>query len=241
MTVDQGVRSSLLLGIVRHSPFIQDLYGVPMTDRTSTWTTRMRWLVVVGYVLCWVIGLVVGGPPLTPDADSAEVTDEFRDSPTHLIFAIFVHGIAAVLLVALGRSLASTSTSGGVITFAAVAAILSLVQLAGEIFLTIGPEIRLASVVWQFICRADGVKMLVLAGLIVLVHGGHFRGRLTLTIVSAAASISLLLSGIGYLNLNAFLMEVTTASLPLLLIWALMATAERVSEMPSAKVAGIGR
>jgi hypothetical protein len=73
------------------------------------------------------------------------------------------------------------------------------------------------------------------------VHGGHFRGRLTLTIVSAAASISLLLSGIGYLNLNAFLMEVTTASLPLLLIWALMATAERVSETPSAKVAGIGR
>jgi hypothetical protein len=210
-----------------------------MAAHTSTWSKRTRWAIVVGYALCWVLGLILGGPTLTPDADAAEVNAAFRGSMTYLAFAILVHGIAAVLLVALGRSLTSTFTLRGVMTLAATAAALSLVQLAGEILLIVGPETSSASSIWQLTFRVDGVKMLVLAGLIVLAHGRHFRGRLVLTIISAAASTSLLLSGIGYLSLNSLLMQVATASLPLLLIWALVATAVRVSETHTVKAASI--
>ncbi|MFC4430746.1 hypothetical protein [Citricoccus alkalitolerans] len=87
----------------------------------------------------------------------------------------------------------------------------------------------IAAVVWEFIPRIDGVKMLVLAGLIAVVQRGNLPRRVALTALSAGACLALLLSGIGYLALNPLLMESAAASLPLLLIWALVATAGPVA------------
>lgn len=201
-----------------------------MTDRARQWTTRGRWSIAVCFVLCWVIGLIIGGPTLAPSADAAEVTEEFGGSPTHLMFAVLVHGVAALLLVALGRSVALTRMYRVTVALAVAAGGLSLVQLAGEVLLVVAPEAVSGDIVWQSITRADGIKMIVLSGFIILAHGGRSRRYVALTIVSAAACLALTVSGIGYLTLNAFMMESATASLPLLLVWALVATAARASD-----------
>jgi hypothetical protein len=199
-----------------------------MTLIEPPWTKRTRWTIAIGYVLCWVVGLGIGGPSLTPHASAAEVTAAFAGSLTLLAFGVLVHGVAAILLALLGRSLASGRAKGAVFPLACAAAGLSIVQFVGEVSLVTLPSVPDAASVWEVITRVDGVKMLVLAALIAVVHGGRDRERVTLTIISAAAVLALLLSGIGYLVLLPELMSAATASLPLLLIWALAATAARV-------------
>lgn len=69
-----------------------------------------------------------------------------------------------------------------------------------------------------------------LPSLLTAFHGGRSGRRVALTIISAAAFLALLVSGIGYLTLMPALMSAANVSLPLLLIWALAAMAARVSE-----------
>lgn len=187
-----------------------------------------RWAIAIGYVLCWVLGLLLGGPSLPPDATAAEVAAEFTTSPmTVLAFAILVHGIAAVLLAALGWSLTPRPGTRRILAWAGVAAALSLVQLAGETALVDRPAGLHAATIWEAITRIDGLKMLVLAVLVAVVHGGSASRRPVFTLASALTAIALLISGIGYLALLPTLMTAANASLPLLLLWALAATAAR--------------
>jgi hypothetical protein len=204
-----------------------------MTIATRTWTPRTRWFIAVGYVVCWIAGLVVGGPTLPPAASAAAIAQEFDGSTSIVIFAVLVHGVAAVLIVALGLSLASRRTVRGVVPLAGLAAGLSLVQLAGEITLVTGPSGAAAVTIWEVITRVDGIKMIVLAALVVVVYAGRSRTHLALTIVSALTALALVASGIGYLALVPSLMEAAAASLPLLLVWALVATAFTASASAS--------
>lgn len=178
----------------------------------------------VGYVLCWIVGISTGGPDLPPGADADVVGSEFSGSLAILVFAVLVHGVAAVLLVALGRTLVSEPERRAPLVLASIAAALSLVQLIGEIVLVTGSDALPADVIWEVVSRVDGAKMLVLAALVVNVHGGVFRGRIAVTLVSAVTALALLTSGVGYLASIPGLMAAATASLPLLLVWVLTAT-----------------
>lgn len=206
-----------------------------MTETAQPRATGTRWAIAIGYVLCWVLGLLIGGPSLPPEATAAEVTAEFTRSPAAVFtFAVLVHGVAAILLAGLGWSLAPRWMSRHMIAWACAAAALSLVQLAGEtalVFRPVGPH---AATLWEIIGRLDGLKMLVLAGLITVVHGGRSSRRTVLTVVSAVTVPALLISGIGYVVLLPALMSAATVSLPLLLLWALTATAA-LGQRPVAK------
>jgi hypothetical protein len=204
-----------------------------MTVTTRTWTPRTRWSIAIGYVVCWIAGLVVGGPTLPPAASAAAIAQEFGGSTSIVLFAVLVHGVAAVLLLALGLSLASRRTVRGVVPLAGLAAGLSLVQLAGEITLVTAPSSAAAVTIWEVITRVDGIKMIVLAALVVVAHTGLSGTHLALTIVSALTALALVASGIGYLALVPALMEAATASLPLLLVWTLVATAFTASASAS--------
>lgn len=199
--------------------------AVPVSPRPHP--PRSGWVVAIAYVLCWIVGLLIGGPALEPAATAAEVEQAFAGSGSVLVFAALVHGVAAGLLVALGRSLAAAPLRTAAVTASWIAAVLSIGQLVGEVALIGAPGAVDASLVWQLVTRVDGIKMLALAALIIAVHRGRIRDRVTLTVVSAAAVIALLVSGSGYIGLEATLMQAATASLPLLLIWALVATAAR--------------
>jgi hypothetical protein len=179
-------------------------------------------MVAGGYVLCWVVGLLIGGPDLEPDPDVAAITEEFAGSLGLVVFAVLVHGIAAVLLIVLGRFLALGRASDITWVLAVVAASLSFVQLGGEVVLVAVPTALPADSVWEVISRVDGAKMLVLACLIASVHGG--RGRVVLTVVSVVAVLALSVSGVGYLFLIPELMAAAVVSLPLLLLWVMVAT-----------------
>lgn len=176
-----------------------------------------------------MIGLSVGGPTIEPDATSEQVSEAFAGSSTTLTFAVLVHAIGAGLLVALGWSLASGRLGRMLKALAVAAAVLSLAQFVGEAALVLAPDLADASSVWQAVSRVDGIKMLVLAALIVAFHGGRVREHILLSALSTAAVIALLVSGVGYLTLTPTLMDAAVASLPLLLLWVIAATASRTA------------
>lgn len=194
--------------------------------RRWTWA---QWVAAISFLACWVIGLSVGGPTIEPDATSEQVSEAFAGSSTTLTFAVLVHAIGAGLLVALGWSLASGRLGRMLKALAVAAAVLSLAQFVGEAALVLAPDLADASSVWQAVSRVDGIKMLVLAALIVAFHGGRVREHILLSALSTAAVIALLVSGVGYLTLTPTLMDAAVASLPLLLLWVIAATASRTA------------
>lgn len=195
--------------------------------RTPLSSGRLRWLVAGGYVLSWAIGLLVGGPSLLPDASSTEVELAFSGSTAVLVFAVLVHGVAAVFFAALGWTLPGRGAHPLARALACLAAALSLLQLVGEVLMVVVPDSVDAGAAWVSITRVDGVKMLVLAGLIGAVLRGHGTGRRVLSVVSVVTMIALVVSGAGYVLLDPVVMEAASVSLPLLLIWVLVATAAR--------------
>lgn len=213
----------------RPRAFMPRRYRAGVTDASHDPAPRTRWSLAVGYVLCWVVGLVIGGPSLSTGASTDQVERAFDGSGSILVFALLVHGVAAVLLAGLGWSLASGPLRRAGLVLAIVAAVLSLVQLAGEVTLVVAPAALDAATAWDAVSRADGVKMLVLAGLIGVVLSG-MRRRVALTVVSGLAIAALVASGVGYLFRVPVLAEATVASLPLLLLWVVVATVARERE-----------
>ncbi|ACZ21848.1 hypothetical protein Sked_19230 [Sanguibacter keddieii DSM 10542] len=214
-----------------------------MTTATRFQTARARWAVAVGYVTCWVAGLLVGGPQLGPDATAAEIGLAFSDETRVLVFAVLVHGAAAAFLVLLGLSLSSGRTRRPVVALATIAAVLSLDQLAGEVSLAVDPYRTGSVALWEMVSRVDGVKMLVLAALVGTVCAGAVRRGRALMVVTVVTAVALVLSGIGYLTLSAALMGLAAASLPLLLAWVVVATAatvgsEAIDDGPSVRRGG---
>lgn len=201
-----------------------------MTTETGFQTTRARWAVAIGFVACWVVGLLVGGPDLGPDATPADVAQEFSAGGRVVAFSALVHGAAGVLLLLLGLSLGSGRTRRSVVVLASIAAVLSFDQLAGEVGLALDPDRAGAVALWEMVSRVDGAKMIVLAALVAATWWGSARRGPVLSAVSGLAVIALVASGIGYLTLSAGLMAVAGASLPLLLVWSLTATAVQVDK-----------
>lgn len=202
-----------------------------MTTATRFQTARARWAVAVGYVACWVAGLLVGGPQLGPDATAADIGLAFADGTRVLVFAALVHGAAAAFLVLLGLSLGTGTARRTVVALATIAAVLSLDQAAGEVSLVVDPHRAGPVALWEMVSRVDGVKMLVLAALVGTVCAGAERRGRALTVVTALTVGALALSGIGYLTLSAALMGLAAASLPLLLVWVMTATATTALEI----------
>lgn len=201
-----------------------------MTSAPRFETARARWSVAVGFVACWVVGLLVGGPDIGPHAVPADICRAFSDGTRVLVFSALVHGVAGVLLVLLGIALGSGPTRRSVVVVASLAAVLSIDQLAGEIGLVLDPRRPGSVALWEMVSRVDGAKMLVLAALVAATWWGSPRRGPGLSIVSGLAVMTLVLSGVGYLTLSAGLMAVAAGSLPLLLVWSLTATRASISE-----------
>lgn len=201
-----------------------------MQTNATRRANQARWAVAIAYIACWVVGLSIGGPALEPNATAERILDVFAGSWSMLAFAVLVHAVAAGLLVALGWSLASHASGRVLKVLAVTAGALSLLQFVGEAALVAMPNVADPVAVWQTLARIDAIKMLVLAALIVAFHGGPVRGRIVLFIVSVTAALALLVSGVGYLLLEPALMDAAIASLPLLLLWVIAATASRTTE-----------
>lgn len=99
----------------------------------------MFWSVGAGYVLCWVVGLLIGGPSIEHGSNSGEIQAAFSASPGVLIQVLLVHGLAAAFLVLLGLVLRSGPGARHVPGLAVAAGVLSLVQLSGELALIVVP------------------------------------------------------------------------------------------------------
>jgi len=200
-----------------------------MTSETWFSSARAGWAVATAFVACWAVGLVVGGPDLGPVATPRAVAQAFSDQTRVMAFAALVHGAAGILLVLLGLALGSGRTRRTTVALASIAAVLSIDQLAGEVGLALDPHREGAVALWEMLSRVDGAKMLVLAALVASVWSGAVHRGPSLSVVSLLAVVSLVLSGVGCLTLSAGLMAAAVASLPLLLVWSLTATAASAS------------
>lgn len=192
---------------------------------------RTLWVWCGVYVSAWVSGLLVGAPEVTPNDSSASIAEAYATSPSVLVNAALVHGLAAVALYGMSTLLGSERMRKATRGAGLATLVLSLVQLAGEALLTFGLAsdgavgvIGLDSgQIWAAIQVIDGVKMLALAALVLIVLVGQTRRVLWTTLVSGATVLALLVSAAGYLTLIAPLMAAAYVALPLLLIWAVVA------------------
>jgi hypothetical protein len=141
--------------------------------------------------------------------------------------AVLVHGLAGLLIGGLAvlraRRGAGLNRPRRILTLVAgaLAALLSWVQLAGEVVLIQGaPTADAAGPLWATVAVVDGAKMLALAVLVVVTLP-LLRAQ-PLRILAGLAAASLVVSGVGYLSLLLELMSTAYVSLPLLLVWAVV-------------------
>jgi len=201
-----------------------------MTSESRSLTAGTRWAVATAFVACWVLGLVVAGPDLGTEASPSGVGQAFSGHHRAVASSVLVHGAAGILLVLLGLALGSGLTRRTTVALASIAAVLSIDQLAGEVALALDPHRAGGVALWEMLSRVDGAKMLVLAALVASVWRGAVHRGHTLTVVSCLAVVSLVLSGVGCLTLSAGLTAAAAASLPLVLVWSLTATAASTGE-----------
>ncbi len=192
---------------------------------------RTLWVWCGVYVSAWISGLLVGAPDITPADSSAAVSEAYATSPSVLVNAALVHGLAAVALYGMSTLLGSQRLRRATRGAGLATLVLSLIQLAGEALLTFGLASDGASAllgldsgqVWATIQVVDGIKMLTLAALVLVVLLGQTRRPAWATLVSGATILALLTSAAGFLTLNAPLMIAAYVALPLFLIWAVVA------------------
>ncbi|MGO2750512.1 MAG: hypothetical protein ACTIA6_10720 [Pseudoclavibacter sp.] len=192
---------------------------------------RTLWVWCGVYVSAWVSGLLVGAPEVTPNDTSSTIAEAYATSPSVLVNAALVHGLAAVALYGMSTLLGSERMRRATRGAGLATLVLSLVQLGGEALLTFGLAsdgsvgmIGLDSwQVWASIQFVDGLKMLALAALVLIVLLGQTRRPLWATLVSGATILALVVSAAGFLTLSAPLMLAAYVALPLLLIWAVVA------------------
>lgn len=192
---------------------------------------RTLWVWCGVYVSAWVSGLLVGAPDVTPSDTSAAIAEAYATSPSVLVNAALVHGLAAVALYGMSTLLGSERMRRATRGAGLATLVLSLIQLAGEALLTFGlasdGSAALLSLdsgqVWATVQFVDGLKMLALAALVLVVLLGQARRPIWATLVSGATILALVVSAAGFLALSAPLMLAAYVALPLLLLWAVVA------------------
>lgn len=192
---------------------------------------RTLWVWCGIYVAAWISGLLVGAPDVTPGDTSSAIAEAYASSPSVLVNATLVHGLAAVALYGMSTLLGSDRWSKLTRRVGTLTLVLSLAQFAGEALLTFGLAADGAAAVigldswqvWAAIQVVDGLKMLAIATLVLIVLVGQPRRALWATVLSAATVLALVASAAGYLTLNEPLMAAAYVSLPLLLAWAVVA------------------
>lgn len=177
----------------------------------------------VFFVVAWAVGLSLDG--MTVEViDGVVVTTRYADAG--IAQPLLVHGLAAIALASLGIALGKMLGSRLVPALACLAALLSLAQLACEVVLT---DVLTRPGGWGVaLILLDGAKMLVLAALMVTVLARSRRSRVVkfaLLPVTVIAAVAIALTGVGYLALSESLMRAAYVSLPLLLVWAIVAAA----------------
>ena len=199
-------------------------------DATSR-STRTR-LAAWVYPSAWIAGLSVTAASTDVAASGSAVLKEFSTHQTGAALQwILTQGLAPCSLlfvlaslrrVASGsEKLASVSRISGTL-----GAIISLSQCLAGLWLTTvvvrDQDASSAGLLKDAIDRADGVKMLAFAvmawsGTVLLERRGLAARWLKL--VGFALTVSITVSGLGYLLLNTFLAYAAWVSLPLLLVW----------------------
>ena len=177
----------------------------------------------VFFVVAWAVGLSLDG--MTVEViDGVVVTTRYADAG--IAQPLLVHGLAAIALASLGIALGKMLGSRLVPALACLAALLSLAQLACEVVLT---DVLTRPGGWGVaLILLDGAKMLELAALMVTVLARSRRSRVVkfaLLPVTVIAAVAIALTGVGYLALSESLMRAAYVSLPLLLVWAIVAAA----------------
>ena len=177
----------------------------------------------VFFVVAWAVGLSLDG--MTVEViDGVVVTTRYANAG--ITQPLLVHGLAAIALAALGIALGRMLRSRLVPALACLAALLSLAQLACEVVLT---DVLTRPGGWGVaLILLDGAKMLELAALMVTVLARSRRSRVVkfaLLPVTVIAAVAIALTGVGYLALSESLMRAAYVSLPLLLVWAIVAAA----------------
>ena len=174
-----------------------------MTRNLALAAPAFNWvrIAAVAFTLVWLIGLAVPVPMVDVNASPAG----FSGHETELALrSLFVHGFAAVALLVVGWGLNRR--------LAIAAAALSLAQWVSETaFAAGGPGALIEAT-----NRLDGVKMLVLAALIVV--GARVAPR-WLRVLAPVAAVALVVSAAGYGLLVPSLAAAAFVSLPLLLVW----------------------
>lgn len=192
---------------------------------------RTLWVWCGVYVSAWVSGLLVGAPDVTPSDTSAAIAEAYATSPSVLVNAALVHGLAAVALYGMSTLLGSERMRRATRGAGLATLVLSLIQLAGEALLTFGLASDGSAAllgldsgqVWATVQFVDGLKMLALAALVLVVLLGQARRPIWATLVSGATILALVVSAAGFLALSAPLMLAAYVALPLLLLWAVVA------------------
>lgn len=192
---------------------------------------RTLWVWCGVYVSAWVSGLLVGAPDVTPSDTSAAIAEAYATSPSVLVNAALVHGLAAVALYGMSTLLGSERMRRATRGAGLATLVLSLIQLAGEALLTFGLASDGSAAllgldsgqVWATVQFVDGLKMLALAALVLIVLLGQARRPIWATLVSGATILALVVSAAGFLALSAPLMLAAYVALPLLLLWAVVA------------------
>jgi len=192
----------------------------------------MPLLGAIGFVLAWVLGLLLhtSGPAI--DASGAEIATHYASHRTSaLVQAVLVHGVAAVCLVLVVLGVEYATSRGrsrpSDITFlvaGCLAAAISGVQLGFDIALSSSisaTDAGAARLLFDTINRLDGAKLIALA---VLAGAGFELGRRRvlpqwLQLTALPLTVALLVAAAGLLTRSVALADVAALALVLLLIW----------------------
>ncbi|HVM09304.1 MAG TPA: hypothetical protein VM345_12625 [Acidimicrobiales bacterium] len=178
----------------------------------------------ITYVAAWVVGLTAFGAGPPSDATAAEVAEYFANhSISTTIQSLLIHGVAAVALFAVLRAVRRTETSSRVSHVAGVVGVaLSLTQLALDGWRSLVASGSTTKRLVEVIDRVDGFKMFAFAVMIgasvgALRAAGVIGRRMA--IVGVAATVALVVSGVGYAAAVESLRGIAAISLVLLLLW----------------------
>src|SRR5829696_1033363 len=173
-----------------------------MTRNFAVAAPAFNWvrIAAVAFTLVWLIGLAVPVPMVDVGASPAALAGHETELALQ---SLLVHGFAAMALLVVGWGLSRP--------LAITAAALSLIQWVLETaFAAGGPDGLIEAT-----NRLDGVKMLVLAGLVLA--GARVAPR-WLRVLAPVTAVALVVSAAGYGLLVPSLAVAAIVSLPLLLI-----------------------
>jgi hypothetical protein len=184
--------------------------------------TRQSRSALAGYVHAgaWIAGLAVGWGVLPEAGDShTEIATAYDAHPAQAIAqSALTHGLAAAAIGIIAAALlaAGRRTAGWA---GALAAVLALIQLVLEQVAI--SDLDRAGSLFDLSLRVDGIKMLAFAVMAVAMAPILSATWQKWTAYATAAAITI--SGLGYLGDIAPLSMAALFSLPLLLVWMVLA------------------